>query len=128
MSVKDVVRLAVDSAAAVTPWAEPEAGLLAPETVPPPPFPDVLPSGWKEWAVAAAEGAGCPIDYVGITLFCVAAALIGNARRGRPWEGWDEPLAIFAALIGRPSSGKSPALDVLTKPIAVLEKEENEDW
>src|SRR5262249_42866947 len=91
------------------PWPEPDPELLKDEVAPPPAFPaDVLPSGWKEWAAAAAEGAGCPVDYIAMALLCVAAALIGNARCGRPWEGWDEPLAIFVALIGRPSSGKSP--------------------
>ena len=88
----------------------------------------MLPAGWAGWAGDAAEAAGCAIDYVALPLLAASGALIGNARWGQPWGGWLEPPALFAGLIGRPSSGKSPGLDVVTNLLAQLEKSANDDW
>ena len=71
---------------------------------------------------------GAPPDYVAVALLSVAGALIGNARWANPWEGWQEPPAINAALIGNPSAGKSPALDAVTPPLSEIEAGDNEDW
>jgi hypothetical protein len=80
------------------------------------------------WVADAAEGASCSVDYVAGPLLNTAGALIGNARWGRPWEGWREPPALFTAVVGRPSSGKSPGLDQVTNLLTQLEIELNVDW
>jgi hypothetical protein len=54
--------------------------------------------------------------------------MTGNARWAKPWEGWQEPPAINAALIGNPSAGKSPALDAVIAPLMEIEAADNEGW
>jgi hypothetical protein len=110
------------------PWRDPDLSLLDAQIIPPPPFPKVLPAGSMQWALDTAESAGCPVDYVGLSLLAGVSTLIGNARWGQPWEGWREPPALFVGLVGRPSSGKSPGLDVETNLLAQLETECNADW
>ena len=124
------IRRIIEGAAEVTPepWPEPDRSLLDPQVSPAPPFFDVLPAGWSEWAHVAAEGASCSVDYVALPLLAAAGSLIGNARWGQPWAGWCEPPALFAGLIGRPSSGKSPGLDTVTGLLARQEMTLNEDW
>lgn len=61
-------------------------------------------------------------------LLAAAGGCIGNARWGRPKEGWAEPPVVNVALIGRPSAGKSPALDQVTGPLYAIAAELNEDW
>lgn len=110
------------------PWPDPDLLLLETHIILPPPFPDLLPQGWTNWAIDAADAAGCPIDYVALPLLVTAGILIGNKRWGQPWGGWTEPPALFGALVGRPSSGKSPGLDVTTNFLSQLEIELNIDW
>ena len=112
------------------PWPVPSLELAAADTLPPPVLPllDVFPAGWASWIAAAAESKGAPPDYVALALLSAAGALIGNARWANPWDGWQEPPAINAALIGNPSAGKSPALDAVTAPLEELQAADNEDW
>jgi hypothetical protein len=88
----------------------------------------VFSAGWASWIETAAEAKGAPVDYVALPLLSGAGALIGNARAGQPWEGWPEPSALWAALIGLPSAGKSPALDAVTAPLGEREAADNKDW
>jgi hypothetical protein len=54
--------------------------------------------------------------------------LLGNACWGSPWEGWTEPPIIWLAVVGNPSSGKSPGLDVIRDQIGLIEAEANEEY
>jgi hypothetical protein len=131
MTASPDLGLAVDRAAGQAPplpWPDPDMSLLDAQHVPAPPFPEVLPAGWAQWMRDAAEAAGCPVDYVALPLLEAAGILIGNARWGQPWAGWREPPGLFVGLVGRPSSGKSPGLDVVTDLMAQIESERNEDW
>jgi hypothetical protein len=111
-------------------WPAVARDLAAADPLPPPALPllDVFPAGWASWIEAAAESKGAPPDYVALALLSVAGALIGNARWANPWEGWEAPPAVNVALIGNPSSSKSPALDAVTAPLAEIEAVDNEDW
>lgn len=112
-----------------TPWPDPDLSLIRAEAVPAPPWPaEVLPPFWQTWTIAAAEGAGAPQSFVATALVAAAGATIGNARWASPWASWKEAPAIFAALVGRPSSGKSPALDVVQDLSTYIDAEENADW
>ena len=131
MTAASNIGLAVNRAtgqAPPPPWPDPDLSLLDVHIIPPPPFPLVLPAGWMKWTTDAGESAGCPVDYVGLPLISAAGTLIGNSRWGAPWDGWREPPAMFIGLVGRPSSGKSPGLDVSTNLLAQLETELNTDW
>lgn len=131
MTASPDLRLAVDRAtgqAPPVPWPDPDLSLLDAQIISTPPFPNLLPAGWMQWALDTAESTGCPVDYIALPVLAVVGTLIGNARWGQPWEGWSEPPALFTGLVGRPSSGKSPGLDVVTKFLAELETECNVDW
>lgn len=111
------------------PWGEPDLLLVRQETTAAPELPlPIFPTAWARWIKEAAEGAGAPPAFVATALLAAAGAVIGNARWPSPWHPWKEPPAINVALVGRPSSGKSPALDQVQELIAILETETNEDW
>ncbi len=113
---------------AAEPWSAPDLSLIREQAIAAPPIPDsILPPAWARWTAEAAEGAGAPHAFVAVALLSAAGTVIGNARWAAPWHPWSEPPAINAALIGRPSSGKSPALDQITALLATLEMEANED-
>ena len=110
------------------PWPLPNPDLLTLQTAAPS-FPvDLLSEPWFNWSKAAANAAGCAIDFVVLSLFYGASVLIGNSRRVTPWAGWEEPVALFTALVGDPSSNKSPALDPIRKLLVKLQEELNLDW
>ena len=120
---------AASGSAEAQPWGEPDPSLIRAEAIPAPAWPaGVLPTFWQTWTTAAAEGAGAPQAFVSVALLAAAGAAIGSARWASPWPSWREPPAIFAALIGRPSSGKSPALGVVEDLLSAAEAEENADW
>ena len=111
------------------PWPMPDLDLASADPTPPPALAvrNLFPAPWAEWIEAAAECKGAPVDYVATALLSVAGGLIGNARWAQPWNGWQEPPALNAALIGDPSSGKSPGLDALTIPLTAIEADDNAD-
>jgi hypothetical protein len=65
--------------------------------------------------------------FIACALISATGSLIGNSRWGCPWEPWREPPAINVALIGRPSSGKSPAQDQVVSLLTRVEAALNID-
>jgi hypothetical protein len=111
------------------PWPEPDLSIATTEPLPPPPFPlDLFPASKQRWIERTAVGTGAPVDYVGCSTLSVTGAAIGNARWGNPWEDWKEPPAVNAANVGEPSSGKTPAMDAVARPLSELAVELNSDW
>lgn len=107
-------------------WGEPDMSVLNPRPKPPE-FPTQLFGPfWSKWISSQAESKSAPVDYVGATLLVSASTAIGNARRVSPWEGWTEPPHLWAALVGNPSSGKSPAMDPVMDLIRKVEADEAE--
>ena len=76
---------------------------------------------WHYWLKRQAECRSVPIDYVAGALLASAATLIGNARWVSPWSGWSEPPILWIALVGSPSSGKSPAIDPIRRMVVDIE-------
>jgi hypothetical protein len=75
------------------------------------PFPlDVLPDQWRTWIEASAQ-AFMPVDYLAQNLFAAVVAVCGGGVMAVVTTQWAEPLVLWQALVGGPSSGKSPALD-----------------
>ncbi|WP_234731072.1 DUF3987 domain-containing protein [Acidocella facilis] len=110
-------------------WAAPDLSLIRQEAVSAPPLPaGVLPVRWAEWVKDAAEGAGAPPAFIACAMLSAAGAVIGNSRWASPWPSWREPPALNVALIGKPSSGKSPALDQVVALLTRLEADLNEDF
>lgn len=106
---------------ATAPWLMPDMSVLHENRHPAPPLPLEVFEGWGEWIAATGEGCGAPADYVACALVAGAAGLIGNARRVSPWAGWTETCAVWVQLVGKPSSGKSPAMDPVISILRKLE-------
>lgn len=108
-------------------WPEPDMSVLNPEPLRPS-FPyELLGPSWGQWTKDAAEAVSAPVDYVGISLLATAASLIGTSRCASPWEGWKEPAILWTALIGSPSSNKSPAMDPVLDLVRELEQDYQPD-
>ncbi len=127
----DEVRRMFDSAEADEPhhgdksakWPEPDMHLIEDDRLPLPPFDrKALPPAWMDWAENTARDCGAPIDYIAATLISVASAVIGNARRASPWEGWVEQPHLWFALIGQPSTNKTVALAPFKAACNAIEK------
>lgn len=115
---------------AADPWPPLDTGPATAELHPAPALDlaGLLPAGWPEWVEAAAEGHGAPPDAVACALVAAASAAIGNARWAQPRPGWKEPPVLNLALVGRPGSGKSRALDAVRGELYALHADEDADW
>jgi len=103
---------------------EPDLSILESKLLPAPEFPlHVFPIDIQDWLHKAAEARNCPIDYIAVSLLTGIAGVMGNTRTVSPWSGWVEPLILWSALVGTPSSGKSPAMDAIAAPIYRVESD-----
>mgnify|MGYP002279637793 CR=1 FL=1 len=104
-------------------WGEPDMSVLNPRR-PPPEFPvQLFGQFWGNWITAKAEGCSAPVDYVGMSLLSLSSSLIGCSRFVSPWKGWKEPPLLWVALVGNPSTGKSPALESVLGIVRKIEQE-----
>src|ERR1700704_4345519 len=106
------------------PWPAIEAGLLEEEGRPKlPVFPlNVFPGQWREGVRDAALWAGSSEDYVAQALLASVAGVCGRGVSARITEAGSEPVILWQALVGGPSSGKTPALDWLRRPLGTVER------
>ncbi len=110
-------------ASAAPEWPEPDLCLLDDWRGHLPAFPlDVLPKAWRPWASRAANGANASVDHVALSLIAVAAGQIGHIRRIAPVPSWSEPCILWTALVGPPSSGKTPAMDTALHMVRAMER------
>ena len=105
-------------------WPEIDGGLLEEWRAAVPPFPlDHLPEPWRDWVSGTARATGAPADYVAQAVLAGVAGLSGAGVAVRVTGSWSEPLVLWQALVGGPSSGKSPALAPVRRLLATLEDE-----
>jgi Protein of unknown function (DUF3987) len=110
-------------------WPEPDLRLAEDDRIPAPILEDdALPAFWAEWIAVEAEARGCPRDYVAAALIGSASAWIGNARHIAPTPTWREPPHLWLALIGTPSTGKTPALKPFVEASRAIEREAEPAW
>lgn len=76
---------------------------------------------WAAWCTAHARTRSTAVDFVAAALLTTAASLVGNARWARVTSEWQEPAVLWSALVGGPSSGKSPALDPVVRILREIE-------
>ncbi len=69
----------------------------------------------------AAQWAGSSEDYIAQALLASVAGLCGQGVSARITEAWSEPVILWQALVGGPSSGKTPALEWLRRPLGTVE-------
>ena len=89
---------------------------------------DALPAGWGAWIAAEAAARGCPRDYVAAGLIAAASAWCGNARHVAATATWTEPPHLWLALIGLPSTGKTPALRPMIEASRAIERDAEPAW
>lgn len=83
-----------------------------------PSFPlDVLPLPARDLAESAAESIACPVDFPATAVLAAASGLIGRSVILRVKDGYHVSAAIYLALVGSPSSGKSPSLRSAMAPL-----------
>jgi hypothetical protein len=97
-------------------WANPDLSLLGSGRRPAPVFPsDLFRRFWHDWHKAAAARVSAPEDYVAVALLASAGAALGNVRWPLAGPAWSEPPILWCGLVGAPSAGKSPAIDVVCR-------------
>jgi hypothetical protein len=80
-----------------------------------------LPRPWRDWIADTARSAGAPIDYVAQALFAAIAGVCGAGVAAAISPSWSEPLVLWQAVLGGPSSGKSPALAAVRRLLGPIE-------
>jgi len=126
-SLKENPTPVVDDSLKLKEWGEPDMSVLNPRRSPPE-FPlSLFGPFWSKWIASEAEGCSAPPDYIGMTLLTATSALIGCSRRISPWNKWKEPPMLWTALVGDPSSNKSPALDTVLNILRKIEVEGVDD-
>jgi hypothetical protein len=108
-------------------WEQPDRSLLEDRRGNLPEFPlEVLNAGWQAWALETSHGSGTTPAHVMVPLLGIASAVVGAARRVQVSRSWIEPLTMWTALVGSSGSGKTPGIDVSTRPLALIEKTRRE--
>ena len=88
----------------------------------PAPFPtDVLPPAVRQYVEAGAAAFGVPADMIAVPLLGFAAGAIGRTLAIELKLGRREWPILWLAVIGRPGTGKSPALDYARGPLDRLQ-------
>lgn len=108
-------------------WNDPDRTLLNRGLLPAPRLDLALFGLWAPWIRKTADASSAPPDYVAAGLVTCACSLIGNSRVVLPEPtnvSWRERFALWTALVGPPSSGKTPALRPLIKAVDHIEEEE----
>jgi hypothetical protein len=107
-----------------TEWREPDLSILdnGRDAVPAAPL-DLVPAPWRKWIADTASAAGAPQDYVVQTVLAGVAGVCGAGVRVRVTAAWAEPLVMWQAVVGEPSTGKSAALAPMRRLLATIEQE-----
>ncbi len=93
------------------------------------PFPvDALPTAIRPYVLEASEAMGCDASYIALPVLAVAAGLVGTARYIRLKRVWKEPAVIWAAVVGEPSSIKSPAFNLVRWPLLDVQERLDGDF
>jgi len=119
-------RFAAFAAAQAAPhaWGEVDLSILEEKRAAVPPFPlDLLPQPWRDWTSDTASSTAAPVDYVAQTVLAALAGLCGAGVAVRITPAWSEPLVLWQAAVGEPSTGKSSALAPMRRLLGSLEEE-----
>ena len=83
---------------------------------------DLLPDGLSRWVKDVVTRTQCPPDFVAVTLMCGLACVVAGKTAIHPkqHDNWLVIPNLWGALIGRPSTMKSPALEAGLRPLKRL--------
>src|SRR6266851_8428090 len=105
-------------------WPDLDVSILEEKRGAVPPFPlDLLAQPWRDWVGDTAASAGAPADYVVQAVLAALAGLCGAGVAVRITPVWSEPLVLWQAVVGEPSSGKSSALASMRRLLGSIEAE-----
>jgi putative DNA primase/helicase len=93
---------------------------------PAPPFTmAMLPEGFVGFVASTAERMQVPPDYVAVTALGVAAGIVGARVQIHPKQrdSWRVVPTLWAAMVGPPSTMKSPVLSAALAPLRTIEAE-----
>jgi hypothetical protein len=92
--------------------------------------PEMLPTQLSDYVIDIADRQQAPPDYAAVASVCGAGAMLGNRVRIRPkqQDDWEVVCNPWGANIGRPSSGKSPAMRSALAPCYALQADMREAW
>lgn len=119
------------------PPLQPDAGRSASEPLPDPlpPVPTfnmaLLPDALRDWCDDLAGGLQVPVDFVAVPALVAMAGALGGRRlavKMKARANWYERPVLWGCVIGRPSSGKSPALTPARRMLERLNDEERKAW
>lgn len=104
-----------------TPWDHP----VLDQAIPADPFPvDVFPPELGWFINEGARCLTCPPDFLATAVLAVAGAAIGRSLALIVKDSWVESPSLYAALVAKPGATKSPALNLISRPLwAITEKE-----
>jgi hypothetical protein len=83
---------------------------------------DVYPPAIRDFIRMGAESLNCPPDFLATTILVVASLAMGSKPRALIKKDWKEPVVIMAAIVGEPTSKKSPAMMLALSPILNIQK------
>jgi hypothetical protein len=89
---------------------------------------EVLPGPARDLAEATAESIACPVDFPAVALLAAASGAIGRSASLLIKPGYFASASIYAALVGGPSSGKSPAIRAALAPVWFIAQMLYELW
>jgi hypothetical protein len=88
------------------------------------PFPlDALPVSLAELCRTGAAALQCPVDYLAGSAIALAGAAIGMSVNLRLKAGFVVPPHLYVAIVGLPGSKKSPAVFLMGRPFADIDRE-----
>jgi hypothetical protein len=88
------------------------------------PFPvDVLPEAAALLVVEGAEAIGCPQDFLAVPALAMAAGAIGRSASLLLKDGYFARGNVYAACVGPPSGGKTPALKIAAIAVRKIDED-----
>ena len=92
--------------------------------------PDMLPEPLYNYAINTAKRLGVPIEFVAVPLVVALGSVIGTkvAIMPKRYDNWDIVPNLWGAVIGKPSSKKSPSITEAMKPIDNLVSKARADY
>lgn len=94
-----------------------------------PGFPlDTLPPLLRAHVAENAAAIGCPVDLVALPALAACGASLGNTWSLDLKAGWSERSILWAAVIARSGTAKSPALTAALRPLHALQAEAYTRW
>jgi hypothetical protein len=92
--------------------------------------PLLVPKALRDWVVGTAAGLQVPLEFAAVPAIVAAAGVIGRqiGISMKQNECWIERAILWGALVGRPSTLKSPALRPAQRILAQLETNLRSGW